>query len=132
MIDVLLVDDHPQMRRLLREMLETYADLTIVAEAENGEDAVTQTTALQPSVVLIDVNLPAMNGIQATKLIKHLSPRSVIIGLTAGPPGETEQTMIAAGAAAVIDKGEILKFLYPSILEAIRQIKSPASPLSTK
>jgi len=125
MVDVLLVDDHPKMRHLLRQLIETYADLTIVGEAETGEDAVTQAAALQPSVVLIDVNLPTMNGIQATKLIKVLSPRSAIIGLTAGAPGHNEQTMIAAGAAAVIDKAEVLESLYPSILEAVRQLKSP-------
>jgi DNA-binding NarL/FixJ family response regulator len=125
MIDILLVDDHPKMRHLLRQMIETYADVTIVGEADNGEDAVTRAIALQPSVVLIDVNLPAISGIQATKLIKRLSPNSVIIGLTAGPPGQTEQIMIAAGAAAVIDKGEVLDSLYPLILEAVRQLKSP-------
>lgn len=125
MIDVLLVDDHPMMRQLLRQMVETYADLTIVGEAENGEDAVTQAAALQPSVVLIDVHLPAMNGIQATKLIKVLSPSSAVIGLTAGAPGESNQTMIAAGAAAVIDKAEVLESLYPLILDVVRQLKSP-------
>ena len=53
MIDVLLVEDHPVMRQLLRDMLESYADLTIVGEAESGDDAVTQATALQPSVVTL-------------------------------------------------------------------------------
>ena len=125
MIDVLLVDDHPMMRQLLRQMVETYADLTIVGEAENGEDAVTQAAALQPSVVLIDVHLPAMSGIQATKLIKVLSPSSAVIGLTAGAPGESKQTMIGAGAAAVIDKAEVLESLYPLILDVVRQLKSP-------
>ena len=125
MVDVLLVDDHPKMRHLLRQMIETYADVTIVGEADNGEDAVTKATALRPSVVLIDVNLPAISGIQATKLIKRLSPSSAIIGLTAGPPEQTEQIMIAAGAAAVIDKGEVLDSLYPLILEAVKQLKSP-------
>ncbi len=125
MIDVLLVDDHPMMRHLLRQMVETYADLTIVGEAENGEDAVTQAAALQPSVVLIDVHLPAMTGIQATKLIKVLSPCSAVIGLTAGAPGESKLTMIAAGAAAVIDKAEVLESLYPLILDVVRQLKNP-------
>ena len=125
MIDVLLVDDHPMMRHLLRQMVETYSDLTMVGEAENGEDAVTQAAALQPSVVLIDVHLPAMTGIQATKLIKVLCPCSAVIGLTAGTPGESKLTMIAAGAAAVIDKAEVLESLYPLILDVVRQLKNP-------
>ena len=125
MIDVLLVDDHPMMRHLLRQMVETYADLTIVGEAGNGEDAISQAAALQPSVVLIDVHLPTMDGIQATKLIKLRNPCTAVIGLTAGAPGDIEQTMIAAGAAAVIDKAEVVESLYSSILDAVRQLKSP-------
>jgi two-component system nitrate/nitrite response regulator NarL len=66
-IDILFVDDHPTMRYLIRQVLQTYAEFTIVGEATNGEEAVTQAAALQPSVILIDVNLPAMNGMQATK-----------------------------------------------------------------
>jgi two-component system, NarL family, response regulator LiaR len=125
MIDVLLVDDHPVMRQFLREMLESYADLTIVGEAQNGEDAVAQATTLQPSVVIIDINLPTMNGIQATKLIKLQSPFTAVIGLTAGVQGHNENAMIAAGATAVINKAEVFEALYPSILEAVRRLRSP-------
>ena len=125
MIDILLVDDHPVMRQLLRDLLESYADLTIVGEAGNGEDAVSEATKLQPSVVIIDIKLPTMTGIQATGLIKLRSPFTAIIGLTAGVQGHTEKAMIAAGAAAVINKAEVFEALYPSILEAVRQLKSP-------
>lgn len=120
MIDVLLVDDHPVMRRLLREMVETYADLSIVGEAETGEDAVTQAATLRPSVVIIDVHLPTLNGIQATKLIRLQNPFTAVIGLTAGEPRPEETAMmLAAGAAALMNKAEVLQALYPSILEAV-------------
>ncbi len=125
MIDVLLVEDHPVMRQLLRDMLESYADLTIVGEAESGDDAVTQATVLQPSVVIIDINVPTLNGIQATKLIKLRSPSTAVIGLTAGEQGHTEKAMIAAGAAALINKGDVFQDLYPSIQAAVRRPKSP-------
>ena len=82
-IPVLLVDDHPKMRRFLREMLETYADLTVVGKAETGEEAVTKAAQLQPAVVIIDINLPRLNGIQATKLIRLQNPRTAVIVLTA-------------------------------------------------
>src|SRR5262252_9565914 len=95
MIDVLLVDDHPVMRQLLRELLESHDDLTIVGEAGNGEDAVTEVTKLQPSVV--------------------------IVGLTAGVQGHTEKAMLAAGAVAIIDKAEVFEALYPAILQAVRR-----------
>ena len=125
MIDVLLVEDHPVMRQLLRDVLECYADLTIVGEAESGDDAVTQATALQPSVVIIDINLPTINGIEATKLIKLRSPFTAVIGLTAGEQGHTERAMIAAGATALISKGDVFQALYPSIQAAVRRSKSP-------
>jgi CheY-like chemotaxis protein len=120
MIGVLLVDDHPVMRQLLRDTLERYTDLSIVGEAESGEDAVAQATALQPSVVIMDINLPTMNGIQATKLIKLRSPSTAVIGLTAGDQGHAK-AMIAAGAAALIQKDDVLEALYPSILEAVKR-----------
>jgi DNA-binding NarL/FixJ family response regulator len=125
MIDVFLVDDHPLMRRFLREMLETYADLTIVGEAETGEEAVTQAARLQPSVVIMDIHLPTLNGIQATKLIKAQSPSTAVIGLTAGEPHPTEKSLIfAAGGAALINKEEALISLHRSIHEAVsRQTK---------
>lgn len=124
MIDVLLVDDHPVMRQLLRELLETYPDLTIVGEAKNGEDAVAQATTMHPSVAIIDIHLPTMNGIEATQLIKSKSPYTTVIGLTAGEPGHSEHDMISAGAAAVINKEEVVDALYPSIVDALRSAKN--------
>lgn len=121
MIDVLLVDDHPVMRQLLRELLESHDDLTIVGEAGNGEDAVTEVTKLQPSVVIVDITLPTMSGIQATELMRMRSPFSAIIGLTAGVQGHTEKAMLAAGAVAIIDKAEVFEALYPAILQAVRR-----------
>lgn len=126
MIDVLLVDDHPVMRQLLHEILETHADLSIVGDAANGEEAVTEVTRLKPSAVVIDINLPTMTGIQAAELIKLRSPLTAIIGLTAGVQGHMEQAMLAAGAAAVVNKAELFEALYPTILEAVRQPKSAA------
>jgi two-component system invasion response regulator UvrY len=124
MINVLLVDDHPLMRRLLREMLETYTDLTIVGEAETGEEAVVQVARLQPSVVIMDIHLPRLNGIQATKLIKAKSLSTAVIGLTAGEPiPEEKQLLFAAGGAALINKGEALISLHRSIHEAVASQK---------
>jgi DNA-binding NarL/FixJ family response regulator len=67
---VLLVDDHPVMRALLRQMLENYPDILIVAEAEDGENAVRQAMRLKPTVALIDCHLPRLSGVEVTKLIK--------------------------------------------------------------
>jgi DNA-binding NarL/FixJ family response regulator len=80
---------------------------------------------LQPHVVIIDINLPTLNGIEATKLIKLQSPSTAVIALTAGVPRGTEnEQVLAAGAAALINKAELFDALYPSIHEAIRRQKT--------
>ena len=126
MITVLLVDDDPVMRQLLRDILDRYPDINIVGEAENGEDAVALTMTLTPTVVIMDFNLPTMSGIEATTLIKLKSPSTAIIGLTASAPGDTEYAMVDAGAAAVLNKGEMVRVLHPIIVQAVPAVKNPA------
>jgi DNA-binding NarL/FixJ family response regulator len=124
-IGILLVDDHPHMRKLLRELIETYDNLKVVGEATNGEEAVLLAVALKPAAVVMDVHLPVLSGIAATTLIKTTNPFTAVIGLTAGDPYQDEKAMVMAGAAVVIDKGELAHALYPAIVKAVKQIKSP-------
>jgi len=124
MIDVLLVDDHPVMRELLRQVLEVYPDISIVAEASNGEDAVLQATQLQPAVAIVDIHMPTMSGVEATKRIRLQSPSTVVIGLTAGQPDHRDMAMIAAGAIKVIDKVDVVCSLYPAIVDAVNRVKT--------
>ena len=125
-IEILLVDDHPQVRQLLREMIETYDDLRIVGEAVNGEEAVLLAAKLKPAAVVMDVHLPILNGVPATTLIKMNNPFIAVIGLTAGDPHADEKAITIAGAAVVVNKSDALHALYPAILNAIKQIKNPA------
>jgi DNA-binding NarL/FixJ family response regulator len=124
MIDVLLVDDHPIMRKLLRQVLEVYSDISIVAEASNGEDAVLQATQLQPAVAIVDIHMPTMSGVEATKRIRLLSPSTVVIGLTAGQPDHKDMAMISAGANKVLDKADVVCSLYPAIVDAVNRLKT--------
>ncbi len=124
MINVLIVDDHPVMRELLRQVLETYPDVCIAAEAINGEDSVIQAARLQPAVAIVDIHLPMMNGIEATKQIKLRSPGTAVIGLTAGEPDERDMAMTSAGASFVINKADVVRSLYPAILDAVRNLKA--------
>ena len=124
MIDVLLVDDHPVMRELLRQVLEVYPDISIVAEASNGEDAVMQATQLQPAVAIVDVHLPTMSGVEATKRIRLQSPSTVVFGLTAGRPDHEDTAMISAGANKVIDKADVVYSLYPAIVAGVNSFKA--------
>ncbi len=119
-VQVLIVDDYPEMRELLRDVLARYPDFSVIGEAETGEDAVAKATTLQPTVVIIDFQLPTMSGIEATKLIKLHCPSTAVIGLTAGIPTDTEKAMLDAGAAAVLDKADLLRTLHRRILQAVK------------
>jgi DNA-binding NarL/FixJ family response regulator len=119
MIDVLIVDDHPVIRELLRQVLKAYADILVAAEAANGEDAVTQAAIFQPAIALVDVHLPTMSGIETARLIKINSPRTVVIGLTAGEPDDEDMAMIAAGASAMLNKADVVERLYPTIVKTL-------------
>ena len=120
MIDVLIVDDHPVMRELLRQVLEEYPDVSVIAEAFNGEDAIRKAAHFQPHVAIVDIHMPTMSGIETTKIIKHQSPSSVVIGLTAGEPDIEDMSMISAGAACVINKADVVWRLYHAILDAMK------------
>ena len=117
MITVLLVDDYPAMRELLREILERYADIRVIGEAATGEEALALNAILKPTVVVIDIHLPTMTGLEATILIKRQNPSVTIISLTAGVSTSTETAMLDAGAATVLSKENLLETLYPAIIE---------------
>ena len=123
MINVLIVDDHGHIRQVLRQIIESYDDLTIAGEAVNGEEAVLLAAKLKPAAVVMDIHLPLLNGIPATTLIKMNNPFTAVIGLTAGDPREDEKAMAIAGASTVISKNDVLHALYPAIVNAVKQIK---------
>jgi DNA-binding NarL/FixJ family response regulator len=123
MINVLIVDDHTHVRQVLRQIIESYDDLTIAGEAVNGEEAMLLAAKLKPAAVVMDIHLPVLNGIPATTLIKVNNPFTAVIGLTAGDPREDEKAMTIAGASVVINKSEVLHALYPAIVNAVKQIK---------
>jgi CheY-like chemotaxis protein/two-component sensor histidine kinase len=119
MIRVLLVDDHAMVRQGLRSMLETYADVEVAGEAGNGLEAVRTVEVLRPSVVVMDINMPLMNGIEATKQIKARFPDTIVIGLSVNASGDNQAAMRAAGAAQLITKEAAVEQLYVSIQQAV-------------
>src|SRR3990172_11493567 len=82
-IRVLLADDHPVLRGGMRSLLEQEEDLEVVAEAGDGEEAIKYASDLTPDVVLMDIVMPKINGIEATKQIKQVSPTTAVLILTA-------------------------------------------------
>jgi CheY-like chemotaxis protein/anti-sigma regulatory factor (Ser/Thr protein kinase) len=118
-IRVLLVDDHAMVRQGLRAVLESYPDVEVVGEAGNGEEAVAQVEGLQPTIVVMDINMPKMNGIKATSQITSRFPGIIVIGLSVQAGGENEVAMKQAGAAMLLTKEAAVEELYKAIRESL-------------
>ena len=104
---VLLVDDYVPVRIILWHMLTEYVDLQIVGEACDGQQAIEQVAACQPDIILMDYNMPKMNGIEAARLIKKSWGETVIIGLCTVQDTYITDGFLQAGALAVIFKDRI-------------------------
>lgn len=118
-VHVLLVDDHQILREGLRSIIEGQEDLTVVAEAANGRAALDLTRKLRPDIVIMDVNLPVMNGPEATRLIKAEFPTIAIIGLSVHDEAKMAQIMRDAGAIAYLSKGGSFETLCQAIRSSV-------------
>ena len=117
-ISVLIADDHPVVRQGLRTFLELQEDMEIVGEAAGGEEAVALVQELLPDVVLMDLVMPGVDGVEATRRIRDVSPATKVIALTSFTDDKTVFASIKAGAA-----GYLLKDVRPQALsDAIRTV----------
>jgi DNA-binding NarL/FixJ family response regulator len=112
-IKVMLVEDHVLVREGTRELLEREKDIEVIAEAGDGEEAVRMAQASCPDIVLMDMALPALNGLEATRAIKAANPEIAILVLTAYDDDEYVMAFLRAGAAGYLLKeasgGELVK-----------------------
>ena len=116
-ITVLLVDDHEMVRRGVRDFLETQGDITVVAEAGSGEEAVRLAAEHAPDVALMDLIMPGMDGVEATRRLTTRSPRTSVVMLTSYHNDEHVFPAIRAGALSYV-----LKEIGPGELaEAVRK-----------
>lgn len=111
-LSILLVDDHALVRQGLESALKGYEDLRIVGEAANGREAVERARRLHPDIVLMDVNMPVMDGVEATRLIKQEFPETTVIGLSVNINRHIERAMRDAGAAAYLTKETAVEELH--------------------
>jgi DNA-binding NarL/FixJ family response regulator len=122
-ISVLIADDHSLIRQGLKQILELESDITVIAQASNGNEAVQLTKQYKPDVILMDINMPGTNGLQAIKQIKDDQLPSRIIVLTIHEDREYLFKTLQMGA-----EGYVLKDAEPKVLlEAIRNVHSGRS-----
>lgn len=126
-IRVLLVDDHPMLRRGLADLFLERAEIDLVAEAGDGEEAVETALRLKPDVVLMDVTMPRMDGIEATRRITEALPDVCVIGLSMHEGEDMARAMRDAGARAYLSKSEAADTLVSTILGA--QANDPKAPV---
>ncbi len=117
-ISVLIVDDHEPFRRGLRALLRSTPDIEVAGEADTGNDAITRSDLLQPDVVLMDLHMPDMNGLHATRHILHTSPHIRILVLTMADDDESVFAALQAGARGYLLKGAVKS----EVVRAIRGV----------
>jgi PAS domain S-box-containing protein len=122
-IHVLLADDHKLMREALAKLLQDQKSLAVVGQAVNGREAVHLATTLKPHVVLMDVTMPELDGIEATTQIKGICPEIRIIGLSMHNDPDTQKKMMDAGASAYLTKTDAPDTLVETIRRVYRGTK---------
>ncbi|MBI1425632.1 MAG: UvrY/SirA/GacA family response regulator transcription factor [Gammaproteobacteria bacterium] len=119
MIRVMLADDHDLVRTGLRRLLEDVNGIEVVAEATTGEQAVSLSREHRPQVVLMDINMPGMGGLEATKKIIHTDDTVKVIVVTMNEDEVLAQTLLKAGAAGYLTKGCLISEIVHAIKEVI-------------
>ena len=123
---MLLVDDHAMIRQGLRCALECYPSIEVVGEAGDGQEALGCVAKVQPTVVVMDLVMPKMDGIAATRLVKTEYPQIAVIGLTRDLKDYTVYSMKKAGPFEIIDKKSAVVELYNAIQRAVGGIDGKA------
>jgi DNA-binding NarL/FixJ family response regulator len=128
MTTLVLVDDHPIVRAGIRRLLQTDTDITIVGETDQGFEAITLVERLQPDLVLVDLMLPDLNGVEVTRRIVHASPHTHVAVLSMSADERHVVEALRAGAMAYIIKGanaEMIRFALAEVMAGRRYLSPP-------
>lgn len=121
MIKVVLVDDQSVMRQAVSSWLGIEPDMSVIGEAESGEAALSLVSSLQPDVVLMDIDMPAMDGIAATAALQDVAPQSAVVILSMHDDTTVQDRARQAGAVAFVSKHQALD----ELVDVIRRVAGP-------
>jgi PAS domain S-box-containing protein len=120
---VLVVDDHDMVREGLVSILDAHHVLTVAGEAADGREAVSKADELEPDVVIMDVDMPVLNGIEATRRIRERHPDMTVVGVSLHTETELEQAMRTAGAAGYVHKDDPSQDLVQAVITACSEAR---------
>ena len=123
-VRVLIVDDKPQVRQELRQVLQLTGEVQVVGEASNGLEAIAEAKALHPDTVVMDLEMPVMGGLEATRQIKERALAENVIILSVHTDADIRQRARLAGADVVIGKASHFTILRSAIVAARQSIHS--------
>jgi DNA-binding NarL/FixJ family response regulator len=113
---ILIVDDSPLIRRSVRSCIERNTDWAVCGEAENGKVAIEKVLQLHPEVVILDLQMPVMNGLEAARQITRIAPAAVMLMLTLYDSGQLTQEARAAGVRDILPKsGKVTELLLAAL-----------------
>ena len=119
---VLVVDDNPIIRRMLCELFTREGDFDVSGEAENGREAIEKAQLLRPNLIVTDLSMPVMNGLEETHVLKKLMPSVPVIIFTAHSDPFVEKEAREAGVSAVVSKSEAVAVLITTARGLLDQI----------
>lgn len=115
MIRIVIVDDHPEVRKAWSMFLERHERIVVAGECANGQEAIDRVPELNPDIILMDINMKPMSGIEATQILTQKYPGVKVIGVSFHTSSFYIKKMLAAGASGYIFKYAVVEDLIPAI-----------------
>jgi DNA-binding NarL/FixJ family response regulator len=129
---ILIVDDFPGWRARIREILGAHPEWKIISEASDGQEAVQEASKLQPDIVVLDIALPRLNGIEAAKIIRQKSPKTRIVFLTQDNDNDIMKAALGVGQTTYVPKAKAVTRLCHAIAASLEESCRASATLAFK